>query len=75
VGKSDEIAPIRRNVPYACRVVATIYRSLGLDLTTELPAQWTPFPLVNYGTQRSKNCFKSQRNTLKDAKTQTAVPT
>jgi len=39
-------------------VVATIYHSLGLDLTTELPGpNGRPFPLVNYGTQPIRELF------------------
>src|SRR5207302_818837 len=53
VGKSDEIGayPAERPVSPA-EIVATIYHSLGLNLTTELPGpNGRPFPLVNYGTQ------------------------
>src|SRR6266571_4568813 len=56
IGKSDEIGayPVERPVNPA-EVVATIYHSLGLDLTTELPGpSGRPFPLVNYGTQPIK---------------------
>jgi len=59
VGKSDEIGayPAERPVTPA-EVVATIYHSLGLDLTTELPGpNGRPFPLVNYGTQAIKELF------------------
>jgi len=59
VGKSDEIGayPVERPVSPA-EVVATIYHSLGLDLTTELPGpNGRPFPLVNYGTQAIKELF------------------
>ncbi len=59
VGKSDEIGayPVERPVNPA-EVVATIYHSLGLDLTTELPGpSGRPFPLVNYGTQPIKELF------------------
>src|SRR6266542_1984093 len=59
VGKSDEIGayPVERPVNPA-EVVATIYYSLGLDLTTELPGpSGRPFPLVNYGTQPIKELF------------------
>ena len=59
VGKSDEIGayPAERPVTPA-EVVATIYHSLGLDLTTELPGpNGRPFPLVNYGTQPIKELF------------------
>ena len=59
VGKSDEIGayPVERPVSPA-EVVATIYHSLGLDLTTELPGpNGRPFPLVNYGTQPIRELF------------------
>jgi len=59
VGKSDEIGayPAERPVNPA-EVVATIYHSLGLDLTTELPGpNGRPFPLVNYGTQPIRELF------------------
>src|SRR6266404_4322483 len=53
VGKSDDIGayPVERPVNPA-EVVATIYHSLGLDLTTELPGpNGRPFPIVDFGTQ------------------------
>jgi hypothetical protein len=59
VGKSDEIGayPVERPVNPA-EIVATIYQSLGLDLTTELPGpSGRPFPLVNYGTQPIRELF------------------
>jgi hypothetical protein len=59
VGKSDEIGayPVERPVNPA-EVVATIYHSLGLELTTELPGpSGRPFPLVNYGTQPIRELF------------------
>ena len=59
VGKSDEIGayPVERPVTPA-EVVATIYRSLGLDLETHLPGpQSRPFSLVDYGTQPIKELF------------------
>ena len=59
VGKSDEIGgypverPVRPN-----EVVATIYKSLGLDLETHLPGPNSrPFPLVDFGTQHIKELF------------------
>ncbi len=59
VGKSDEIGgypaerPVRPN-----EVVATIYKSLGLDLETHLPGPNSrPFPLVDFGTQAIKELF------------------
>jgi hypothetical protein len=59
VGKSDEIGayPVERPVKPS-EVVATIYRSLGLDLETHLPGpQSRPFSLVDYGTQAIKELF------------------
>ena len=59
VGKSDEIGayPVERPVNPS-EIVATIYQSLGLDLTTELPGpNGRPFPLVNYGTQPIRELF------------------
>src|SRR5213596_354872 len=59
IGKSDDIGayPVERPVKPA-EVVATIFHSLGLDLTTELPGpSGRPFPLVNYGTQPIKELF------------------
>lgn len=59
VGKSDEIGayPVERPVNPA-EIVATVYQSLGLDLTTELPGpSGRPFPLVNYGTQPIRELF------------------
>jgi uncharacterized protein (DUF1501 family) len=59
VGKSDEIGayPVERPVKPS-EVVATIFHSLGLDLTTELPGpSGRPFPLVDYGTQPIRELF------------------
>ena len=59
IGKSDEIGayPVERPVNPA-EVVATIYRSLGLELETELPGpSGRPFPLVNFGTHEIKELF------------------
>src|SRR6476619_426039 len=53
VGKSDDIGayPAERPVNPS-EVVATIYQSLGLDITAHLPGPNSrPFPLVDYGTQ------------------------
>jgi hypothetical protein len=59
VGKSDDIGgypverPVRPN-----EVVATIYKSLGLDLETHLPGPNSrPYPLVDFGTQAIKELF------------------
>lgn len=59
VGRSDEIAayPVERPVEPA-EVVATIYKSLGLDLETTLPGpQGRPFPLVDYGVHEIRELF------------------
>jgi hypothetical protein len=53
IGKSDDIGayPVERPVKPS-EIVATIYHSLGLDLTTELPGpSGRPFPIVDFGTQ------------------------
>ena len=59
VGKSDEIGayPAERPVKPA-EIVATIYKSLGLDLETHLPGpQGRPFSLVDAGTQPIRELF------------------
>ena len=59
VGRSDPIGafPAERPVKPA-EVVATIYRSLGLELETELPGpQSRPLPLVDYGTREIAELF------------------
>ena len=59
VGRSDRIGgvPAERPVEPA-EIVATIYRSLGLDLETKLPGpQGRPFPLVDFGKQRNHELF------------------
>jgi hypothetical protein len=59
VGKSDDIGayPAERPVNPS-EVVATIYQSLGLDITTHLPGPNSrPFPLVDYGTQPIRELF------------------
>ena len=39
-------------------VVATIYKSLGIDLETELPGpSGRPFPVVNFGTKEIRELF------------------
>jgi uncharacterized protein (DUF1501 family) len=51
VGKSDEIGayPAERPVDPG-EIIATIYKSLGIDLETKLPGpQSRPFPVVDYG--------------------------
>ncbi len=59
VGRSDPIGgvPAERPVDPA-EVVATVYRSLGLDLETKLPGpQSRPFPLVDFGVHEIKELF------------------
>ncbi len=59
IGKSDDIGayPAERPVNPS-EIVATIYESLGLDLTAHLPGpQGRPFPLVDFGTQPIKELF------------------
>src|SRR5436190_6602844 len=59
VGKSDEIGayPAERPVKPS-EIVATIFRGMGLDLTTELPGpNGRPFPLVDFGTQPITELF------------------
>src|SRR5690349_24813222 len=59
VGKSDEIGayPVERPVTPA-EIVATIYKSLGIDLETELPGpSGRPFPVVNFGTHEIRELF------------------
>jgi len=59
IGQSDEIGgyPVERPVTPA-EVVATIYRSLGIDLETELPGpSGRPFPVVNFGTKEIRELF------------------
>ncbi len=59
VGKSDDIGgyPVERPVKPS-EIVATIYKSLGLDLETHLPGPNSrPFPLVDFGIQPIKELF------------------
>src|SRR5678815_4915121 len=59
IGKSDDIGayPVERPVNPS-EVVATIYHSLGLDLTTHLPGPNNrPFSLVDVGTQPIRELF------------------
>ena len=59
VGRSDSIGgyPAERPVEPA-ELVGTIYRSLGLDLETELPGPaGRPFPLVDYGKHEIQELF------------------
>ena len=59
VGRSDEIGafPAERPVEPS-EVVATIYKSLGLNLETTIPGpQGRPFPLVDFGHKEIKELF------------------
>lgn len=59
VGRSDEIAAFPAERPVTpSEVVATIYKSLGLDLEAKLPGpQSRPYPLVDFGTHEIKELF------------------
>ena len=59
VGKSDDVGgyPVERPVEPA-EIVATIFRSMGIDLTTKLPGpQGRPYPIVDYGFHEIKELF------------------
>jgi hypothetical protein len=59
VGKSDEIGayPAERPVEPG-EVIATVYKSLGIDLETKLPGpQSRPFPVVDYGIKPIEELF------------------
>ena len=59
VGKSDEIGayPAERPVEPG-EIIATIYKSLGIDLETKLPGpQSRPFPVVDYGIRPIEELF------------------
>jgi len=59
VGRSDAIGGVPAERPVEPpEVVATIFRSLGLDLETKLPGpQGRPFPLVDFGKHEIKELF------------------
>ncbi len=59
VGRSDPIGGVPAERPIGPpEVVATIYRSLGLDLETKLPGpQGRPFPLVDSGKHEIHELF------------------
>jgi hypothetical protein len=59
VGRSDPIGGVPAEQPVEpAEIVATIYRSLGLDLETKLPGpQSRPFPLVDFGKHELKELF------------------
>jgi len=59
VGRSDAIGGVPAERPVdPPEVVATIYRSLGLDLETKLPGpNGRPFPLVDFGKHEIRELF------------------
>lgn len=59
VGKSDPIGAVPAERPAEpAQIVATIYRSLGLDLETHLPGPaGRPFPIIDFGKQEIKELF------------------
>lgn len=59
IGRSDPIGAVPAEDPVGPNdVVATIFKSLGLDLATELPGPGgRPFPLVDYGTKPIEGLF------------------
>jgi hypothetical protein len=59
IGRSDEIAAFPAERPVTpSEIVATIYKSLGLDLEAKLPGpQSRPYPLVDFGIHEIKELF------------------
>ena len=59
VGRSDEIGAFPAERPVTpSEIVATIYKSLGLDLEAKLPGpQSRPYPLVDFGTHEIRELF------------------
>jgi hypothetical protein len=59
VGRSDPIGAVPAERPVEpSEVVATVYRSLGLNLETKLPGpQSRPFPLVDFGRHAIEELF------------------
>ncbi len=59
VGRSDPMGGVPAERPVeAAEVVATIFKSLGLDLETKLPGpQSRPFPLVDFGKREIEELF------------------
>ena len=59
VGASDPIGAVPADRPVGpSEIVATIFKSLGFDLETELPGPGgRPFPLVNYGSKPINELF------------------
>ncbi len=59
IGRSDPIGGVPAERPVGpAEIIATIYRSLGLDLETHLPGPaGRPFPLVDFGTKEIDELF------------------
>jgi uncharacterized protein (DUF1501 family) len=59
VGRSDAIGGVPAERPVEpSEIVATVYRSLGLNLETKLPGpQGRPFPLVDFGVHEIRELF------------------
>jgi len=59
IGSSDPIGAVPAEDPYQPKdIVATIFKSLGLELETELPGPGgRPFPIVDYGAKPIKGLF------------------
>ncbi len=59
VGRSDSIGGVPAERPVRPgEVVATVYKSLGMDLETKLPGpQSRPFPLVDFGVREIHELF------------------
>jgi len=59
VGRSDPIGGVPSERPVGPnQIIATIFRSLGLDLETHLPGPaGRPFPLVDFGTKEIHELF------------------
>ncbi len=59
IGRSDSIGAVPAEDPVGPKeIVATIFKSLGLDLEIELPGPGgRPFPIVDFGTQPIKGLF------------------
>jgi hypothetical protein len=59
IGKSDAIGAVPVEDPFQPKeVVATIFKSLGFDLTTELPGPGgRPFPIVDFGAKPIQQLF------------------
>lgn len=59
IGRSDPIGAVPAERPVdPSEIVATIYRSLGLNLETKLPGpQGRPFPLVDFGVHEIEELF------------------